>query len=31
VHHYKAAAARTTSIPERSYLIARAARVDDAS
>jgi predicted RNA polymerase sigma factor len=31
VHHYKAAAARTTSIPERNYLIARAARVHDAS
>lgn len=27
VRHYKAAAARTTSIPERNYLIARAARV----
>jgi RNA polymerase sigma factor (sigma-70 family) len=30
VRHYKAAAARTTSIPERNYLIARAARVLDA-
>ena len=27
VHHYKAAAAATTSIPERDYLIARAARI----
>jgi RNA polymerase sigma factor (sigma-70 family) len=27
VHHYKAAAAATTSIPERNYLIARAARI----
>jgi predicted RNA polymerase sigma factor len=29
-HHYKAAAARTTSVPERNYLVARAARVLDA-
>jgi RNA polymerase sigma factor (sigma-70 family) len=29
VRHYKAAAARTTSIPERNYLVARAARVLD--
>jgi predicted RNA polymerase sigma factor len=27
IHHYKAAAARTTNIPERNYLVARAARV----
>jgi RNA polymerase sigma factor (sigma-70 family) len=29
VRHYQAAAARTTSIPERNYLVARAARIFD--
>jgi predicted RNA polymerase sigma factor len=27
LRHYRAAASRTTSVPERNYLIARAARV----
>jgi hypothetical protein len=30
VAHYRAAAERTTSIPERDYLVARAARLSSA-
>jgi predicted RNA polymerase sigma factor len=29
IEHYRVAAARTTSIPERNYLIAQAARLSD--
>ncbi|MGB9144291.1 MAG: sigma-70 family RNA polymerase sigma factor [Acidobacteriaceae bacterium] len=29
VHHYRTAAARTTSLPEQNYLIAQAARLED--
>ena len=29
LRHYRAAAARTTSVPERNYLAARAARLHD--
>jgi hypothetical protein len=31
VKHYRAAAGRTTSIPERNYLTAQAARLEEAS
>jgi len=30
IHHYRTAAAGTTSLPEQNYLIAQAARLDDA-
>jgi predicted RNA polymerase sigma factor len=30
IQHYRIAASRTTSIPERNYLMAQAARLDDA-
>jgi hypothetical protein len=30
VQHYRAAAARTTSLPEQNYLIAQAARLEEA-
>jgi hypothetical protein len=31
VKHYRAAAGRTTSIPERNYLTAQAARLEEGS